>query len=115
LRFPPFLARYISLIVPKIQLHLIAADKLLECDDHLRVIASFVARLTVLALNASQSETNQLIYRDRLGFVDDFITPIEDRLQLITKGQYPLQCSVCHGRSMQSSLLNQTGFPCKSN
>jgi hypothetical protein len=26
-----------------------------------------------------------------------------------------LQCSVCHGRSMQSSLLNQTGFPCKSN
>jgi hypothetical protein len=77
LRFSPFLAPHISLIVPKLQLHLIAADKILECDDHLRVIAPFIARLTVLALNASQSETNQLIYRDCLGFFGDFIMPVE--------------------------------------
>jgi hypothetical protein len=58
---------------------------LLECDDHLPVIASFVARLMILALNVSQSEINQLIYRDRLRFVGGFIMPVEDRSQLITK------------------------------
>jgi hypothetical protein len=41
--------------------------------------------------------------------------PVEGWSQLITKSQYPLQCSVCYGRSTQSSFLNQTRFSCKSN
>jgi hypothetical protein len=66
----------------------------LECDDHLRIIVPFVARLMVLALNASQSETNQLICHARLGLVCDFIMPVKGRSQLITKESMSIVMSI---------------------